>query len=170
LIHLLLWSSQRLASFHTVYETDLLQDLLPVIETYKSKLCTLIIHGTVGLPEETKCSISVLSHVFKTATAPTEIDMTNALACPVPDNNYDPTGHKSQNYDYIHADQKIDIKDVKFAILPNFGEEIYDHGIANLAHSRSLSFLKPRIGGPWFDLEKVGSTLFDILILSCFTM
>lgn len=81
--------------------------------------------------------------------------MTNALACPVPDNDYNPIGLKSQNYDYIHANEKIDIKNVKYSILPNYGDAIYDHGIANLAHSRSLSFLKPRIGGPWFDLEKV---------------
>lgn len=98
----------------------------------------------------------MLSHVFKTASAPSSIDMSDALACPVPDPNYDPTATKAQSYEYIHADDKIDEKSVEFAVLPNWGDEVYDHGIANLCHSRSLAFLKPRIGGPWFDLEKVG--------------
>lgn len=81
--------------------------------------------------------------------------MTDALACPVPDPEYNPTGLKSQIYEYIHSDKEIDLENVKWSLLPNYGDKIYDHGIANLVHSRSLAFLKPRIGGPWFDLEKV---------------
>lgn len=38
-------------------------------------------------------------------------------------------------------------------VLP--GNEAYDKRNAGIAHTRSLTFLKPLLGGPYFDLEAV---------------
>lgn len=143
-------------SKHAVYDSAILPHVLAAIPSFQSKLCTLITHGATGVTSSDECPISVLSHVFKSANlSQNNIDLSDSLACPVPDPNYDPTATKTQSHEYIHANEKVENDKVDYAMLPHWGEGVYDHSIANLAHSRSLSFLKPRIGGPWFDLEKV---------------
>lgn len=144
-----------------VYDSATLEAILPILPEFQSRICALITHGSTSVPESiitTIPSISVLSHVFKTASSST-IDMSDSLACPVPDNNFNPYAVKSLSHEYIHADENFNNENglVEFAVLPNYGDKVHDHSIANLVHSRSLAFLKPRIGGPWFDLEKVGS-------------
>lgn len=96
-----------------------------------------------------------LSHIFNSPSEPSDIDMEDALKCPEPDPNFNPYTVKKAKFTYVHADEKVTREQALMGLLPSWGEQVYDHGIANLAHTRTLSFLKPRINGPWFDLEKV---------------
>jgi hypothetical protein len=76
-------------------------------------------------------------------------------SCPVPDPNFNPYSNAAQSFTYTHVNNTLKLEEAVYAVLPAYGEKVYDAGIANLAHSRTLSFLKPKIGGPWFDLERV---------------
>ena len=105
--------------------------------------------ASYGAPVPSTCPIPAIEHTFPSAAGSTTAP---DLACPVPDDDYDPYTEQRRSYEYLRTDGA---PASAFAVLPEYGDGVYDHSAASLAHTRTLSFLKPRIGGPWFDLERV---------------
>ena len=63
------------------------------------------------------------------------------------------TSSVSNSSPSIKTFRYVDAKKDSGWVLP--GDEEYHGPSAKLAHTRSLTFLKPLLGGPWFDLEAV---------------
>lgn len=132
-----------------VYDPAIVEPLCQCLSSLpesQHQICVLTSHGGL-VPSD--CTVPSIEHIF-----PSAADSSTApdLSCPVPDDNYDPYTERRRSYEYLRSDGK---PASAFAVLPEYGTDVYDHSAASLAHTRTLSFLKPRIGGPWFDLERV---------------
>ena len=103
------------------------------------------------------CPIPYIEHLFPSSS----LEEPPPLTCPELDDDFDPYAETKRSYTYpppsgsASGGKGIGTQRA-FAVLPEYGDRTYDHSAAALAHTRTLQFLKPRIGGPWFDLERVG--------------
>ncbi|KAI0884015.1 uncharacterized protein GGS22DRAFT_166666 [Annulohypoxylon maeteangense] len=102
--------------------------VLETIETYP-EICAVIWYGASSA-STIRSELPWLAHIVGAVKA-----------------EGDPAGedHNAKRHYYTHAKS--------FFVIP--AHEDYDDSSASVAHSRTLSFLKPLVGGPHFDLEKV---------------
>lgn len=68
-------------------------------------------------------------------------------------------GHIPGDAEEIDAIEVYNIKRYYYARVKSFfaipAHEDYDASSASVAHTRTLSFLKPLVDGPYFDIEKI---------------
>ena len=132
-----------------VYDPATVEPLCQCLSASPDFLQQICILASYGSLVSSGCAIPTIEHTFPSAASATTAP---DLACPVPDDDYDPYTERRRSYEYLRSDGA---PASAFAVLPEYGDNVYDHSAASLAHTRTLSFLKPRIGGPWFDLERV---------------
>lgn len=138
-----------------MYDSDLLEHLCSYLSSRLSSkspaFSVLVSYG--DRPVSKTCQIPYVEHIFP-SSSPSEA-AAPPLACPEVDDNFDPYAETCRTYTYPPPAGSQNSKSRRYAILPDYGDESYDHSAAALAHTRTLQFLKPRIGGPWFDLERI---------------
>lgn len=106
-------------------------------------MCLLASYGA-GVPKS--CSVPVVEHTFVSEAGAAEA---GPPPRPIVDHNFNPTTDMRRSYEYATRSGS------PFSILPTYSDEVYDKGAAALTHTRTLTFLKAKIGGPWFDLENI---------------
>lgn len=128
-----------------MYDPELIEAVTAAVSdaTQLASIC-LLVSFCGPVPES--CKTACVEHVYP---IPGQMNMEDALACPVPDPNFNPLTETRCSYEYTTASRS------PFSILPQYSDDVYDKGAAALAHTRTLTFLKQKIGGPWFDLERV---------------
>jgi len=107
---------------------------------------------SIGAEIPSSCTVACIEHIFPSNPADGTItgeaeDITDDE--PIPDPNFNPYTDTRRTHKYVTQAGS------PFSVIPEYGNEVYDKGPAALVHSRTLMFLKYKIGGPWYDLEKV---------------
>ena len=134
--------------FVAVYNPEILESVSSAVSGFP--ICLLASY--CGAVPKSSCTVPVVEHIFPAANS---MNMEDALACPIPDPDFNPMTETRRSYHYATPSRS------PFSCLPHYPEEVYDHSAAALSHTRTLTFLKQKIGGPWYDLERVRKPKFQ---------